>query len=82
LHTFNEYTRNNYNPKLILINNIFTLYKTIEKIYKYNYIIYIFEKKKKKILEIKYHNVNNDINILLKKNLDTLFNSNFKKLKN
>ena len=85
LYTFNEYAKNNYNPKLlndysISLDNIFLLYQNIQQIYKYNYIIYIFEKEKDKILQLKDH-YNND-NEELKNKIDNVFNNNFKELEN
>ena len=87
LYTFNEYAKNNYNPKLLNDssislnnNNIFLLYQNIQQIYKYNYIIYIFEKEKDKILQLKDH-YNND-HEELKNKIDNVFNNNFKELEN
>ena len=77
LYTFNEYVKDNYNP-IIINNDIFTLYQCIQKIYKYNYIIYIFEKEKEKILRLKdsyITNINNNIN--LKKTINELFDNNY-----
>ena len=79
LYTFNKYAKDNYNQVTITIDNIFTLYQTIDEIYKYNYIIYIFDKEEKKILKLK--NYTND-NQELKKHLDNIFDNNFKELKN
>ena len=77
LYTFNEYVKDNYNP-IIINNDIFTLYQCIQQIYKYNYIIYIFEKEKEKILRLKdsyITNINNNIN--LKKTINELFDNNY-----
>jgi hypothetical protein len=79
LYTFNEYAKNNYNPKL-LNDNIFLLYQNIQQIYKYNYIIYIFEKQKDKILQLKEHYDNNYTE--LKNKIDDVFDKNFKELEN
>jgi hypothetical protein len=79
LYTFNEYAKNNYNPKL-LNDNIFLLYQNIQQIYKYNYIIYIFEKQKDKILQLKKHYDNNYTE--LKNKIDDVFDKNFKELEN
>ena len=76
LHTFNEYARNNYNPQVI-DDDIFILYQNIQQIYKYNYIIYIFQKQKDRILQFKDH-VNTYT--ALKTNLDTVFDSNLQEL--
>jgi hypothetical protein len=77
LHTFNEYARNNYNPQVI-DDDIFILYQNIQQIYKYNYIIYIFQKQKDRILQFKDHVVR--IYTALKTNLDTVFDSNLQEL--
>jgi hypothetical protein len=79
LYTFNEYAKNNYNPKL-LNDNIFLLYQNIQQIYKYNYIIYIFEKQKNTILQLKEHYDNNYTE--LKNKIDDVFDKNFKELEN
>jgi hypothetical protein len=81
LHTFNEYARNSYiNPiNPVNIQDPFQLYQNIQQIYKYNYIIYIFEKEREKILNLKNYNHNN---IELKKHLDNLFDTTFKELEN
>jgi hypothetical protein len=76
LHVFNEYAINDYVP-INNITNIFELYQNIQKIYKYNYIIYIFEKEKNKILNLKNYDHNN---IELKKLLDDLFDKTFQEL--
>jgi hypothetical protein len=76
LHTFNEYARNNYNPQLI-DDNIFILYQNIQEIYKYNYIIYIFQKQKNDILKLKNYP---GLNQILKTNLEIEFDSNFNEL--
>jgi hypothetical protein len=78
LHTFNEFART-YNQLQNDITNPFELYQNIQEIYKYNYIIYIFEKERKKILNLK--NYKHD-NIELKKHLDNYFNTTFKELEN
>ena len=49
LYTFNQYVKNCYVQIDIDKNNIFTLYQNIQQIYKYKYIIYIFNKQKEGI---------------------------------
>jgi hypothetical protein len=78
LYTFIEYAKDNYNPPAN-IDNIFDLYQHIQQIYKYNYIIYIFEKEKDKILKLK-DNYTSDINSDLKKTIDDLFDKNYNEL--
>jgi hypothetical protein len=78
LHTFNEFART-YVPPEANITDPFKLYQNIKEIYKYNYIIYIFEKEREKILKLK--NYTHD-NIELKKHLDTFFDTTFKELEN
>jgi hypothetical protein len=75
LYTFNEYVRDNYNPPAI-INNIFVLYQCIQQIYKYNYIIYIFDKEKNKILKLK-DNYIPKLNTGLKETINKLFDTNY-----
>jgi len=75
LYTFNEYVRDNYNPPAI-INNIFVLYQCIQQIYKYNYIIYIFDKEKSKILKLK-DNYIPKLNTGLKETINKLFDTNY-----
>jgi hypothetical protein len=80
LYTFIEYAKDNYNPPANIDNiNIFNLYQHIQQIYKYNYIIYIFENEKDKILKLK-DNYTSDINSNLKKTIDTIFNENYNEL--
>ena len=80
LYTFNEYIKDNYNPPANINNiNIFNLYQHIQQIYKYNYIIYIFEKEKEKILKLK-DNYTSDINSDLKKTINDLFDENYNEL--
>jgi hypothetical protein len=69
LYTFN----NNVIVPLVNINDIFKLYNNIHKIHKFKYAIYIFNKEKKKILNLKEIS-NND------KELNNLFDICFKKL--
>jgi hypothetical protein len=76
LHTFNMNARA-YNPSQNDIQNPFQLYQNIQEIYKYNYIIYIFEKEREKILALK--NYKHD-NFELKRHLDNLFDTTFKEL--
>jgi ankyrin repeat protein len=78
LYTFNEYVRNNYIQKTD-INNIFDLYQCIQQIYKYNYIIYIFEKEKDKILGLK-NNYTTNLNTVLKKAIEELFVGHYSEL--
>jgi hypothetical protein len=77
LYTFNEYVRDNYNPPAIIItNDIFQLYQCIQQIYKYNYIIYIFDKEKNKILKLK-DNYIPKLNTGLKETINKLFDTNY-----
>ena len=77
LYTFNEYVRDNYNPPAIIItNDIFQLYQCIQQIYKYNYIIYIFDKEKDKILKLK-DNYIPKLNTGLKETINKLFDTNY-----
>jgi hypothetical protein len=79
LYTFNQYVKNCYVQIDINKNNIFTLYQNIQQIYKYKYIIYIFNKQKEGIekLLIIIPSSNND----LVKNIKELLEKNYNVLK-
>jgi len=79
LYTFNEYVKNNY-IKIADIdeNNIFILYKHIQQIYKYYYIINIFEKEKEKIKNLL--NFSPALNDQLKNNIKIIFDERYKEL--
>lgn len=79
LHTFNV-KAGTYLPPNKDIQDVIKLYQNIQEIYKYNYIIYIFEKEREKILNLKNKIINNDFQ--LKKHLDNLFDTTFKELEN
>jgi hypothetical protein len=80
LYTFNEYVKNNYNQQANIDKiDIFILYKNIQQIYKYNYIINIFEKEKEKILSLR-NNYTTTINIGLKKDINQFFDDNYNEL--
>jgi hypothetical protein len=80
LYTFIKYTNDN-NIQIDDINdkNIFILYRHIQQIYKYNYIIYIFNKEKEKILKLK-DNFITELNTGLKEIINKLFESNYYEL--
>ena len=79
LYTFNQYVKNYYNPVIVGKDNIFTLYQNIQQIYKYKYIIYIFNKQKEKIqnLLIGFTPINN---INLVDNIKNIFTEYFNNL--
>jgi hypothetical protein len=83
LYTFNEYVKDNYNPLAnIDSKNIFNLYQHIQQIYKYNYIIYIFEKEKDNILKLKDNYISDIDNINLKRSIDSIFEKSYLDLVN
>ena len=80
LYTFIKYTNdNNIQINDIDDKNIFILYKHIQQIYKYNYIIYIFNKEKEQILKLK-DNFITQLNPRLKETINKLFESNYYEL--
>ena len=80
LYTFIEYANdNNKNINDIDNNNIFFLYEHIQQIYKYNYIIYIFDKEKDKIFNLK-DNYTSLLNPGLKETINKLFETNYYEL--
>jgi hypothetical protein len=80
LYTFIEYANdNNNNINDIDKSNIFLLYQHIQQIYKYNYIIYIFDKEKDKIFNLK-DNYTSLLNPGLKETINKLFETNYYEL--